>query len=52
MSNLKSLEVRLTPPSGFSENVNYFHHFFGIFYISLLQRNEWRQHKTDDASIF
>ena len=29
-----------------------FHHFFGFFNISLLQRNKWYELITDDVSIF
>ena len=36
----------------FFVNINYFHQFSGIFYISLLQTNQRHQHVTDDLSIF
>ena len=35
-----------------SVNINYFHQFFGLFNISLLQKYYWRQYITDDISIF
>ena len=33
-------------------DINYFRQFFGILDISLLQKNSWSQHATDDISIF